>query len=108
MSATGLVSSRDGLGSNPFMRALAPPVVTLLTQSARAGARPTLYAAIEAEPGSYTGPRRLGQSRGSIGAAKLSRLARDENLAAELWLVSEHLTGLRYDWPAPRGRHAAP
>jgi len=102
ISATGLVSSRDGLGANPVVRALGPPAVRLLTQPASAGARATLYAATVAEPGSYTGPQRLGQSRGAIGPAKMSRLARDEQLATALWSVSEDLTGLRYDWPRVR------
>ena len=100
VSSTHLVSSRDGLGANPALRLIAPVVLTLFTQSARAGARPTLYAASDAEPGSYTGPQWLGQSRGRIGAARMSMLARDQDLAAKLWSVSEDLTHLRYAWPS--------
>jgi NAD(P)-dependent dehydrogenase (short-subunit alcohol dehydrogenase family) len=100
VASTGLVSSRDGLGTNPALRLLGPPVLSVFTQSARAGARAILYAATEAGPGSYTGPQRLGQSRGAIGPARLSRLARDERLAARLWSLSEELTGFRYVWPS--------
>jgi NAD(P)-dependent dehydrogenase (short-subunit alcohol dehydrogenase family) len=108
VSATGLVSSRDGLGANPALRILGPIVLKAFTQSARSGARATLFAATEAEPGSYTGPQRLGQSRGRIGAARMSRLAGDEELAEKLWLLSEDLTHLRYPWPVREGRHSAP
>jgi NAD(P)-dependent dehydrogenase (short-subunit alcohol dehydrogenase family) len=100
VSATGLFSSREGMGSNPLLRAVGPVVLTAFTQSARLGARPTLFAATEGEPGSYTGPQRLGQSRGAIGPARTSALARDPQLAQQLWSVSEHLTGLRYPWPS--------
>jgi len=76
----------------------APVFLKIFTQSAVAGARPTLYAATEAEPGSYTGPGRFGETRGPIGPAKLLPLARDEALAHQLWTVSEDLTGLHYPW----------
>ena len=82
-----------------MIRTVAPVLLRLLTQSAAAGARATLYAATVAEPGSYTGPRRLGESRGAIGVARTSVYARDERLARKLWQCSEDLTGLHYPWP---------
>lgn len=100
VSATGLVGDREGMGANPFMRAVAPVFVKVFTQSAAAGARASLYAATVASPGSYTGPQVLGETRGPIGPARLSALARDERLARRLWQVSEELTGFRYDWDA--------
>jgi hypothetical protein len=69
----------------------------LVFQSPEAGALPTLYAATDATPGSYTGPQSLRESRGRPGPARTSRLARDETLAAKLWSVSEDLTGVRFD-----------
>jgi len=102
VSATGLVRDREGMGANRFMRTVGPVFVKLFTQSAAAGARATLYAATEAEPGSYTGPQVLGETRGRIGAARLSPQAQDEKLARRLWQVSEELTGFRYDWDAAR------
>jgi NAD(P)-dependent dehydrogenase (short-subunit alcohol dehydrogenase family) len=98
VSATGLVGDREGMGASPFMRVVAPLFVKVFTQSAAAGARAVLYAATEAEPGSYTGPQLFGETRGPIGSARLSALAQDEKLARRLWQVSEEMTGLRYAW----------
>jgi NAD(P)-dependent dehydrogenase (short-subunit alcohol dehydrogenase family) len=97
-SATGLVADPEGAGANRLVRAVLPPLVTAFTQSAATGARAILFAATEAEPGSFTGPKRLHETRGPIGAAEASVLARDETLARQLWRVSEELTGFRYRW----------
>ncbi|HEV7204051.1 MAG TPA: oxidoreductase [Jatrophihabitans sp.] len=102
VSATGLFHDREGMGASPLIRAAAPVFVKAFTQSAAAGARAVLYAATEADPGSYTGPQRLGETRGPIGPARLSPQAQDERLARRLWHVSEEMTGLRYEWnPRP-------
>jgi NAD(P)-dependent dehydrogenase (short-subunit alcohol dehydrogenase family) len=98
VAATGLFGDREGMGASTFMRTVAPLFVKAFTQSAAAGARAVLYAAAEAEPGSYTGPQLLGETRGPIGAARLSGRAQDEKLARRLWQVSEEMTGLRYAW----------
>lgn len=98
VSATGLVTSKQGLGAIPGVRPLAPAVLRLLFQSAAAGANPTLYAVAEAGPASYTGPQRLRESRGPVGPARLSRYARDEVLAGKLWDLSLDLTDARFDW----------
>jgi NAD(P)-dependent dehydrogenase (short-subunit alcohol dehydrogenase family) len=99
VAATGLVADPQGMGANVFLRTVGPIVLKLFTQSAEAGARATLYAAAEAKPGSFTGPTRLSESRGPIGAAKLSDEAQDERLGRRLWQVSEELTGFHYAWP---------
>ena len=101
-SATGLVADPEGAGANRLVRAVLPPLVTAFTQSAATGARAILFAASEAEPGSFTGPQRLHETRGPIGAAEASALARDEKLARQLWRVSEELTGFRYRWSGQR------
>ncbi|NUR05386.1 MAG: SDR family NAD(P)-dependent oxidoreductase [Nocardioidaceae bacterium] len=95
---TNLVSSEQGLGSIPGVRQLWPYVGRVLLPSARAGAEPTLYAATEATPGSYSGPQSMRESRGKVGPAKAQPLARDESLAGKLWSLSEDLTDVRYDW----------
>jgi hypothetical protein len=78
------------------MRAIYPIVLPIIFQSAAAGANASLYAATLAEPGSYTGPQRMGESRGPIGPAKLNKHALDEDLAAELWALSEEKTGVAF------------
>jgi NAD(P)-dependent dehydrogenase (short-subunit alcohol dehydrogenase family) len=100
IAATGLVGDPDGVGMNRFVRVVGPAFVRVIMQSAASGARATLFAATEAEPGSYTGPQRFGETRGPIGRASLSEQAADIRLAGKLWGVSEDLTGFRYAWPA--------
>ena len=96
VSATSLVASPDGMGANPLVRAVAPFFLPIIFQSAAKGANPTLYAATLAEPGSYTGPQRVRESRGPIGPAKLSTYAQDEQLGKDLWALSEEKTGVRF------------
>jgi NAD(P)-dependent dehydrogenase (short-subunit alcohol dehydrogenase family) len=98
VSSTNLVSSEQGLGSLPGVKYVAPLLLKVLVQSPRAGAEATLYAATAADPGSYTGPQGLRETRGRIGPARLSSFARDEELAGQLWEISEDLTKVRYDW----------
>jgi NAD(P)-dependent dehydrogenase (short-subunit alcohol dehydrogenase family) len=102
VAATGLASDVQGMGANRMVRAVAPLVLRIFTQSARAGARAVLFAASEGEPGSYTGPQRLGETRGRIGPARRSAPARDDRLRRRLWQVSEEMTGFVYPWPAAR------
>ncbi|MDP9118595.1 MAG: oxidoreductase [Actinomycetota bacterium] len=99
VSSTGLVGDPQGMGAHRLTRVVGPLFVKLFTQSAAAGARSSLYAAIEAEPGSYTGPQRLGDTRGPIGPARRSSVAQDDKLGRRLWQVSEELTGFHYPWP---------
>ncbi|MFT7602113.1 MAG: NAD(P)-dependent dehydrogenase (short-subunit alcohol dehydrogenase family) [Acidimicrobiales bacterium] len=77
---------------------LAKPLAKLLLQGADAGALPTLRAAVDpaAEGGQYYGPLRRKETTGPPELAPSTDLARDEHVAAELWNVSERLTGVRY------------
>jgi len=99
MCSTGLYVDPEGVGANRLVRAVGPAFGKVFLQSASAGAAAPLYAAAAADPGSYTGPQRFRETRGPIGPAKVSRLARDKSLARRLWSVSEDLTGFRYPWP---------
>lgn len=98
VSSTNLVSSPDGMGANPVIRAAWPIVGAVIFQSARAGANPTLYASADAAPGSYTGPQWLREVRGPVGPARLSPTAQDPELARQLWELSGEWTGVEYDW----------
>lgn len=99
VASTGLFSDPEGMGGNRVMRYLAPAFLKVLVQTPSAGARAPMFATHAAEPGSYTGPQRMGETRGRIGPARLSPFAQDEKLAHRLWQVSEELTGLRFEWP---------
>ena len=74
----------------------------VVAQPAYNGAIPTVLAAAgeEAEPGGYYGPQSLGEARGRVGDAAISRRARDEAAAARLWEASEELVGFRWQIPA--------
>jgi NAD(P)-dependent dehydrogenase (short-subunit alcohol dehydrogenase family) len=100
VSATNLFLSKDGLGANPVLRGLGTVFGRIVFQSAAAGANPTLYAATDAEPGSYSGPQWLGESRGPVGPARIVPPGDDLSLAAQLWDLSTELTGVEYDWRA--------
>jgi NAD(P)-dependent dehydrogenase (short-subunit alcohol dehydrogenase family) len=67
------------------------------------GALPTLRAATDpaAAGGSYWGPSRLFGLSGPPAAARVCRRARDQEVAARLWEVSEQLTGVSFALPAP-------
>lgn len=74
---------------------LLSPVVS---QSAEAGAWPTIYAATEPDlqGGEYFGPGRLLETRGLPKRARLGRSARNRRIASRLWDVSEDLTGVSF------------
>ena len=99
VSRTNLMLSPDGMGARSRSRVARHTVGRLVFQSAAAGAEPTLYAAAVAPPGSYSGPQWPGGMRGPAGLATPSRKARDPRLAADLWALSERLTGVSYEWP---------
>jgi NAD(P)-dependent dehydrogenase (short-subunit alcohol dehydrogenase family) len=98
VAATGLVTDRQGMGANPLVRVLGPVLLPVVLAPAKAGAEAPLYAAAVAEPGSYTGPTGRGEWRGPVGPARLSALAADDGLAAELWARSEELLGRPFAW----------
>jgi NAD(P)-dependent dehydrogenase (short-subunit alcohol dehydrogenase family) len=96
VSATELVADPNGMGANRLVRAAAPYFMPIIFQPATRGADASLYAATEAEPGSYTGPQRFRETRGPVGPAKLSRYARDEDLGRRLWDLSTGLTEVQF------------
>jgi NAD(P)-dependent dehydrogenase (short-subunit alcohol dehydrogenase family) len=97
VAVTNLFSSRDGMGARWIARTVMPAVMRLALPGPEQGAEPILYAAAEADPGSYSGPQRWGGIRGGVGPARIGSLARDPALARRLWTVSEELTGVTFD-----------
>jgi NAD(P)-dependent dehydrogenase (short-subunit alcohol dehydrogenase family) len=71
----------------------------IMAQSADMGALPVLYAATYPglEGGSYVGPDGIGEFCGHPHLVSPNRAARDEDVAARLWAVSEELTGVRFE-----------
>lgn len=71
--------------------------VKVVSQSARAGAWPSLMAATADLPGdTYVGPGGPGQYAGAPKRVGRTRLARDRRAAARLWEISEETVGLQY------------
>lgn len=67
-------------------------------QTAAQGAIPTLFAATapEAAGGTYYGPTGPQEISGPLGLATVPPAARDADVAARLWTVTEQLTGTRF------------
>ena len=89
--------------------ALVRPFMALIAQNARSGALPTLYAATSdaVRPGGYYGPQWLGEFMGPPGPAQVSGYARNEEVAARLWRLSESLTGVNSPLPEPQSGEQA-
>ncbi|MTD52603.1 oxidoreductase [Amycolatopsis pithecellobii] len=89
----GFVASEIYTDSGPFAKLL----VRLLAQSPEQGALPVLYAAVADLPGdSFAGPSHLAHMRGAPELINRSAQAKDAELAARLWALSEQLTGTRF------------
>lgn len=75
-----------------------PVLAPLLTQKPKAGAEPTLYAALgtDVNGGEYFGPKGWGEWRGRAKKVDSTPLSKDQNLAGQLWEASEELVGLKY------------
>jgi NAD(P)-dependent dehydrogenase (short-subunit alcohol dehydrogenase family) len=75
----------------------------LVGQSAERGALPLLYAASSPDlpGGSFIGPDGFMEVRGYPRVLSAARHAYDEQVWRRLWEVSEELTGVRYEFPAP-------
>jgi NAD(P)-dependent dehydrogenase (short-subunit alcohol dehydrogenase family) len=92
-SATGLQQRTESFVQNAIM------AVTnrLLAQSEEMGALPTLYAATQDLPGnSYVGPDGFQEQRGYPKLVGRTEAARDEEVARELWRMSEELAGVTF------------
>ncbi|MBV7696879.1 oxidoreductase [Streptomyces sp. TRM70350] len=86
--------------ANPVSRAVMQLGNKLFAQDDRAGALPTLYAAVMDLPGaSFVGPDGLGEMRGAPTLAGRSAAASDPEAARRLWAASEELTDARFPFP---------
>lgn len=96
VSNTELLTRSEGMGAMWVVRTLGPSVMGLFVPGPERSCESLLYAATVGSPGSYTGPKGPAEVRGAPGPARLSRYAKDEQLAQALWTRSEELTGVRY------------
>lgn len=92
-SRTDIIPNGYGNGLKSWIASL---IFNTVAQSARAGAKPVVYAATapEAEAGGYYGPKSFGETRGAPSPSIISSYARDEQVAMRLWALSEQLTGV--------------
>jgi len=97
ISRTDLLHNSPGRWS---VQGIARTLLWFLFQPAPQGALPSLFAAtvIEAKAGGYYGPDKLGETRGYPTPSKIPTQALDALVAAQLWEVSERLSGV----PVPR------
>jgi NAD(P)-dependent dehydrogenase (short-subunit alcohol dehydrogenase family) len=95
---TNLQSAGARMDGSRFGERLTDIGNRLFAQSAAMGALPTLYAATAADVNGcdYIGPRGLLGMRGAPVKVKSSARSYDASVAAQLWQVSEQLTGVRY------------
>lgn len=73
-------------------------LVPLMTHPPKEAALPTLYAALgdDVQGGEYFGPQGFLEMSGKPGRATRSPLAQKQEVAQQLWTVSEQLTGASY------------
>lgn len=95
------IARTDLLHNGPGRRSahgLARTLLPFLFQPADRGALPTLYAATapDAAGGAYYGPDGMAEVRGYPTLAKIPPQALDQDVAVNLWQVSEELTGVRF------------
>jgi NAD(P)-dependent dehydrogenase (short-subunit alcohol dehydrogenase family) len=97
----------DLMANGPSLSGFLPKLSMLLrplaSQSAAAGALPTLLAATspEAKGAAYYGPRGFYELKGPPSLAHVASQAADAAVAKRLWEVSEKLTGA--EWPKNDG-----
>lgn len=91
----------NGPGSSGWL-ALTARLLRPLSQSAAAGALPTLFAATspDAVPAGYYGPNGFSELKGPPAPAKVAPQAQDAAVAAKLWDLSATLTGVSFDQAA--------
>ncbi len=88
-----------GGGINALAGIAFQQVSRIVGQSAAMGAWPLLLAATDPSltGGEYIGPSALAQTRGRPKPVGMTRWARDEDLAGNLWTASEQATGVEFD-----------
>ncbi len=99
-AATNLQAAGPRMKGSSMMESLWGTLNGALAQSAAMGALPTLYAATSSDVrgGDYIGPDGFGEMWGHPTKANCSAAAKDAEVAAKLWDVSEQLTKVFYSF----------
>jgi NAD(P)-dependent dehydrogenase (short-subunit alcohol dehydrogenase family) len=99
LASTNLVAGTS-MGALPGIGTIAKTLIGAVGQSDAAGALPLLYAATmpDVQPLEYFGPGGPGEQTGAPVRVGIAPAAADDGTAAALWIVSEKLTGVVYDW----------
>jgi NAD(P)-dependent dehydrogenase (short-subunit alcohol dehydrogenase family) len=110
-SSVRSIAAHPGYAATNLQSAAAPTLDRMLmkftnlvmAQSAEMGALPTLYAATlpDLEGGAYVGPGGFMEQRGYPAKVTSNPASRDEEVARQLWSVSEQLTGVTFPLPQP-------
>lgn len=97
-SATNLQAAGPRMSGSVLREQMMRVMNTVLAQSARMGALPTLYAATSStlHGGEYIGPDGFREFRGHPVIVKSNAESYDLDVARRLWKVSEELTGVVY------------
>jgi NAD(P)-dependent dehydrogenase (short-subunit alcohol dehydrogenase family) len=96
-SRTDLIA--NGPGADGALAKIGAMLQPFFSQSAAAGALPSLFAATapEAKGGGYYGPKGFYELKGPATSAYVAPQAKDADAAKRLWEVSERLTGVRFE-----------
>jgi NAD(P)-dependent dehydrogenase (short-subunit alcohol dehydrogenase family) len=99
-AATDLTRGGLRIGGRTPVGTMLDAATRLLGQTSAQGAMPSLMAAtMPGLPGgAYVGPGGPGEVRGPPMIVGTTSSARDEQMAAQLWDVSEHATGVSFSW----------
>ena len=94
VSATNLFARQQADSGRGWLAPLVKPLSSVVMQSARAGAEPTLRALDHTTPsGAFVGPKRLGQWRGPAELLDVYSTGSDPAVAARLWELTEEVLG---------------
>jgi NAD(P)-dependent dehydrogenase (short-subunit alcohol dehydrogenase family) len=98
LARTDLVANGPAIGASAFISSAINLMIRLMGQSAAAGALPTLMAATMpgVSGGQYFGPQGWNEFKGPPGPGKIEARALEPGAAANLWAVSEQLTGVAF------------
>ena len=94
-----VASAHPGASSTPLTRhSLFFRILSLIVQNSEMGALPTLYAAVgpDIQGNDYIGPGGFQETRGYPKKVEPAEHAKDDDVAAKLWDVSEKMTGVSY------------